>query len=157
MHPPARNSRSQTGTPGASRTQSVAGGHRASALHTVRCVPLVAPLPASPAVPSRVQLGSAKMGVLAAQQMFAFMQAHLALPQHQQGAVGGAGGSFPANDAASTSYARAGPVGAPHQMQLCLAVAEHGGIHAHPSDVVSCTSRVPASSLSSRRSVLISS
>jgi hypothetical protein len=75
------------------------------------------------------------MGVLAPQQMFAFMQAHLALPQHQQGAVGGAGGSFPANDAASISYARAGPVGAPHQMQLCLAVAEHGGIHAHPSDV----------------------
>ena len=23
----------------------------------------------------------------------------------------------------------------PHQMQLCLAAAEHGGIHAHPSDV----------------------
>jgi len=43
------------------------------------------------------------MGVPAAQQMFAFMQAHLALPQHQQGAVGGAGGSFPANDAPSTS------------------------------------------------------
>ena len=43
--------------------------------------------------------------------------------------VGGAGGSFPANDAASTSYARAGPVGAPHQMQLCLAVAEHGSMH----------------------------
>ena len=59
--------------------------------------------------------------------MFAYSQAHLALPQHQEGAVGGAGGSFPANDAASTSYARAGPVGAPHQM--------HGGIHAHPSDV----------------------
>jgi len=38
MHPPARDSRSQTGTPGASRTQSVAGGHRASALHTVRRV-----------------------------------------------------------------------------------------------------------------------
>ena len=57
MHPPARNSRSQTGTPGASR----AGGHRASALHTVRRVPLVAPLPAYPAVPSRVQLSSAEM------------------------------------------------------------------------------------------------
>ena len=56
-----RNSRSQTGTPGASRTQSVAGGHRPSALHTVGRVPLVAPLPASPAVPSRVQLSSAEM------------------------------------------------------------------------------------------------
>ena len=51
MHPQARNSRSQTGTPGASRTQSVAGGHRESAVHTVRRVPLVAPLPSSPAVP----------------------------------------------------------------------------------------------------------
>jgi len=102
MNPPARNSRSQTGTPGASRTQSVAGGHRASALHTVRRVPLVAPLPASPVVTSRVQLSSAEMGVLTAQQMFAYMQAHLALPQHQQGTVGGAGGSFPVNDAAST-------------------------------------------------------
>ena len=48
------------------------------------------------------------MGVLGAQRMFAYIQAHLALPQHQQGAVGGAGGSFLANDAASTSYARAG-------------------------------------------------
>ena len=63
MHPPARNSRSQTGTPGASCTQYVAGGHRASALHTVCRAPLVAPLPASPAVPSRVQLSSAEMGV----------------------------------------------------------------------------------------------
>jgi len=62
-----------TGTPGASRTHSVAGGHRASALRTVRRVPLVPPLPASPAVPSRVQLSSAEMGVLAAQQMFAYM------------------------------------------------------------------------------------
>ena len=70
MHPPARNSRSQTGTPGDSRTQSVAGGHRASALHTVRRVPLVAPLPANPTVSSRVQLSSAKMGILAVQQMF---------------------------------------------------------------------------------------
>jgi len=75
------------------------------------------------------------MGVLAAQQMFACMQAQLALPQHQQGAVGGTGGSFLANDAASTSYTRAGPARAPHHLQLCLAVAEHGGIHAHPSDV----------------------
>jgi len=114
MHPPARNSRSQTGTPGDRRTQSVVGGHRESALYTVRRVPLVAPLPASPAVPSRVQLSSAEMGVLASQQMFAYMQAHLALPQHQKGSVGGAGGSVPAIDAASTSYARAGPVGAPH-------------------------------------------
>jgi len=135
MQPTARNSRSQTGTRGASRTQSVTGGHSASALHTVRRVPLVAPLPASPAVPLRVQLSSAEMGVLAAQQMFAYMQAHLALAQYQEGAVGGAGGSFLVNDAASTNYARAGPVGAPHQMQLCLVVAEHGGIHAHPSDV----------------------
>ena len=38
MNQSARNSRSQTGTPGVSRTQSVAGGHRASALHTVRRV-----------------------------------------------------------------------------------------------------------------------
>ena len=82
MQPTARNSRT-TGTRGASRTQSVTGGHSASALHTVRRVPLVAPLPASPAVPSRVQLSSAEMGVLAAQQMFAYMQAHLAFPQHQ--------------------------------------------------------------------------
>jgi len=83
-----RNSRSQTGTPGASRTQSATGSHRASALYTVRRVPLVAPLPASPALPSRVQLSPAEMGVLAAQQMFAYIQAHLALPQHQEGAVG---------------------------------------------------------------------
>jgi len=67
MHPPAPNSRSQTGTPGASRAQSVTGGHRESAVHTVRSVPLVAPLPASPAVTSRVHLNSAEMGVLAAQ------------------------------------------------------------------------------------------
>jgi len=73
IHPPARNSRSQTGTPGATRTQSVASGHRASTLHTVRRVPLFAPLPASPAVPSRVQLSSAEMGVLTVQQMFAYM------------------------------------------------------------------------------------
>jgi len=35
------------------------------------------------------------MGVLAAavQQMFAYMQAQLALPQHQQGAVGGTAGA----------------------------------------------------------------
>jgi len=64
MHPQARNSRSQTGIPGASRTQSVAGGHRESAVHTVRRVQLVAPLPASPAVPSRVQLSTTEMGVL---------------------------------------------------------------------------------------------
>ena len=38
-------------------------------------------------------------------------------------------------DAASSNYARAGPAGAPHHLQSCLAVAEHGGIHAHPSDV----------------------
>jgi len=75
------------------------------------------------------------MGVLGTQEMFAYIQAHLALPQHQGGSVGGTGGSFPGNDAASTNYARAVPVGAPHQMQLCLAVADHGGIHAHPSDV----------------------
>jgi len=68
MHPPASNSRSQTVTPGASRTQSVAGGHRSSAVHTVRRVPLVAPLPASATLPSRVQLSSAEMGVLAVQQ-----------------------------------------------------------------------------------------
>ena len=54
--------------PGARRTQSVAGGHRALVVHTVRRIPLVAPLPASPALPSRVQLSSAEMGVLAAQQ-----------------------------------------------------------------------------------------
>ena len=65
MHPPARYSRSQTGTRGASRTQSVAG-HRASAVHTVHRVPLVEPMP-GPAVPSRVQLSSAEMGVLSAQ------------------------------------------------------------------------------------------
>ena len=67
MHPPARNSRSQTGTSGASRTLSVPGGHRASAVHTVRLVPLVAPLPTNPAVPSQVQLSSAEMGVLVVQ------------------------------------------------------------------------------------------
>ena len=39
MHTPARKSHSQTGTPGAGRTQSVAGGHRALAVHTVRRVP----------------------------------------------------------------------------------------------------------------------
>jgi len=61
---PTRNSRSHTGTPDASRTQSVAGGHRESAVHTVRRDPLVAPLPSSPAVPSRVQLSSAEMDVL---------------------------------------------------------------------------------------------
>jgi len=54
MHPLERYSRSQTGTPGASRTQYVAGGHRALALHTVRLVPLFVPLPSIPAVPSRV-------------------------------------------------------------------------------------------------------
>ena len=69
MHPPARNSRSQTGTPGARRTQYVTGGHRVSVVHTVRRVPLVAPLPASPAVPSRAQLSSAGMGVLAGQEV----------------------------------------------------------------------------------------
>ena len=63
-NPQARNSRSQTGTPGVNCTQSVVGGHRESAVHTVLRVPLVVPLPASPAVPSRVQLSSAKMGVL---------------------------------------------------------------------------------------------
>jgi len=42
-------------------------------VHTVSRVPLVAPLPASPAVLSRVQLSSAEMGVLAAQQMFAYI------------------------------------------------------------------------------------
>jgi len=83
MHPPARNSRSQTGTPGDSRTQSVAGGHRESTLYTIRRVPLIAPLPASPSVPSRMQLSSAEMGVLAAQPMFAYIKALLALPQHQ--------------------------------------------------------------------------
>jgi len=83
MHPPARNIRSQTGTPGANCTQSVAGGHRASALQTVRRVPLVAPLPASPVVPSRVQLSSVERGVPTAQQMFGYMEAHLVLPQHQ--------------------------------------------------------------------------
>ena len=47
----------------------VTGGHRASAVHTVRRVPLVvAPLPASPTVPTRVQLSSAEMDVLASQQ-----------------------------------------------------------------------------------------
>ena len=59
----------------------VVTGHLA--VHTVRRVPLVAPLPASPAVPSRVQLSSAELGVLVVQQMFDYMQAHLALPQHQ--------------------------------------------------------------------------
>jgi len=73
MHTPARSSRSQTGNPGASSTQSVAGGHRASVVHTVRRVPLVAPLPTSPTVPSRVQLSSAEMGVLAAQQDNTFL------------------------------------------------------------------------------------
>jgi len=38
-------------------------------------------------------------------------------------------------DAASTSYARVGPDGAPHHLQSCLVVTEHGGIHAHQSDV----------------------
>jgi len=33
------------------------------------------------------------MGVVAAQQMFADMQAQLALPQHQHGAVGGTAGA----------------------------------------------------------------
>jgi len=47
---------------------TVSGGQRASAVYTVRRVPLVAPLPANPAVPSRVRLSSAEMGLLAAQQ-----------------------------------------------------------------------------------------
>jgi len=89
MHPPARTNRSQTGTPGASRTQAIAGGHRAAAVRAVRRVALVAPVTDSPAVPARVQLSSAKMGVLAAQQMVAYMQAQLAFPQHQHG--GGSG------------------------------------------------------------------
>jgi len=50
MHPPARTNRSQTGTPGASRTQALAGCHRAAAVHAARRIPLVAPVPASPAV-----------------------------------------------------------------------------------------------------------
>jgi len=98
------------------------------------------------------------MGVLAAQKMFVYMQAHLTLPQHQQGAVGGAGGSFPANDAASTNYARAGPVGVPHQMQLCLSVTEHGGIHVHPSDVNTLTgvnATKPISPLFHRRTPVV--
>jgi len=136
MHQPVRNnSRSQTGTPGAIRTQSVGGGHRTSGLYTVRRVLLVVPLTANPTVPSWGQLNSAEMGVLGTQEMFTYIQAHLALPQHQPGVVGGSGGSFPANDAVSTIYARAVPVGTPHQMQLRLTVTDHGGIHAHPSDV----------------------
>jgi len=67
MHPPARNSRSETGTPGDTRTQYVTGGHRASGVHTVRLVPLVAPLPTNPAVTSQVQLSSPEMGVLVVQ------------------------------------------------------------------------------------------
>jgi len=78
--PPARNSRSQTGTPGPSRTQSVAGSHRVSALYTVRRVPLFAPLTASPAVPSRVHLSSAEMGVLAEHNKHCDSKVHL--PAH---------------------------------------------------------------------------
>jgi len=67
------------GTPGASCTQSLAGGHRAAAVHAVRRVPLVALLPASPAVPARVQIAimasSAEMGALASQQMFRVLHA----------------------------------------------------------------------------------
>jgi len=37
-------------------------------VYTVRHVPLVTPLPAIPDLPSRVQLSSAEMGVLALQQ-----------------------------------------------------------------------------------------
>jgi len=39
------------------------------------------------------QLSSAEMGVLTAQQMFAYMQAQLTLPQHQQGAGSGTAGA----------------------------------------------------------------
>ena len=50
------------------------------------------------------------MGVLAAQQMFAYMQAQLALPQQQQAGGGGAGSaSLLGSDAASTSYATVHP------------------------------------------------
>jgi len=35
MHPPARTNRSQTGIPGASRTQALDGGHRAVAVHAI--------------------------------------------------------------------------------------------------------------------------
>ena len=59
---------SQKGTPGDSRTQYVPGGHRTSVVHTVRRVPLVTPLPASPTLTSRVELISAEMVVLGTQQ-----------------------------------------------------------------------------------------
>ena len=80
-----------TGTPGASRTQALAGGHRAAAV-AVRVpspVELAPRSPARPAVPAPVQVNPAEMGVLAAQQMFAYVQAQLALPQ-QQRALGAA-------------------------------------------------------------------
>ena len=93
MHPPARSNRSYqtTGTPGASRTQALAGGHRAAAV-AVRVpspVELAPRSPARPAVPAPMQVNPAEMGVLAAQQMFAYVQAQLALPQ-QQRALGAA-------------------------------------------------------------------
>jgi len=56
MHPPTRTNRSQTATPGASRTQALAGGHRAAAVHAVRRVALVAPVTDSHAVPARVHI-----------------------------------------------------------------------------------------------------
>ena len=84
MHPPARTSRSQTGTPGASRSQALAGGLRAAAaVHVVQRAVPSALVPASTAMPGPVGLSSVNLGVLAAQHMFAYMQTQI---------VGAAGG-----------------------------------------------------------------
>ena len=89
IHPPARTSHSQTGIPGASRSQALAGGLRAAAaVHVQRAVPS-ALVPASTAMPGLVGLSSADLGVLASQHMFAYMQAQIA------GAAGGVSGASP--------------------------------------------------------------
>jgi len=73
-------------------------------------------------MPGPVGLSSANLGVLAAQHMFAYMQAQIA------GATGGVGGASPTvQDSAqdsmfSASHVNAGQLG-------------HGGIQAHPTDV----------------------
>ena len=67
MHPPARTSLSQTGTPGASRSQALAGGLRAAvAVHVIQRAVPSALVPASTAIPGQVGLSSADLSVLAA-------------------------------------------------------------------------------------------
>jgi len=138
MHPPARSNRSYqtTGTPGASRTQALAGGHRAAAV-AVRVpspVELAPRSPARPAVPAPVQLNPAEMGVLAAQQMFAYVQAQLALPQ-QQRALGAATicATVHPTDVNTLASINASRAAAPLFQRRAPALLQHGSPAALPA------------------------